>query len=242
MANKEYLTDLDAVDLTLGGVIALCYKNLAPAGSQAFKRFLKRKDEDKILKSKNDDIQTVLARIARQKMEPEHKALDLPLIIYYRDMGITGDDQSKTQIIEAKRYVRMVEEEENRMEVMRMTCMPVTLTYSILFLAWDRATLERLALAWWGYMAPRGRRHSRFHVRYLLDGEEVGVPCSITSPRETLTSNEVIEGVGRLWGSRTMCEINTQALYVAKEVMPASLTIVRTVDVLPWDGKSDVLY
>ena len=232
MANKEYLTDLDAVDLALGGVIALCYKNLAPAGSKAFKRFLKRKDQDKILKSRNDDVQTVLSRIARQKMEPDEKSLDLPLVVYYRDMGIAGDDQSKTQIIEAKRRVRSLEEEENRMEVMRMTCMPVTLTYSILFLAWDRATLERMSLAWWGYIAPRGRRHSRFHVRYQLDGEEVAVPASITSPRETLISNEAIEGIGRLWGSRTMCEVNTQALYVAKEVMPEILEITRTTDLL----------
>ncbi len=239
MANREYLTDLDAVDLALGGVIALCYRNLAPAGTTAFKRFLKRKDQDKILKSRNDDIQTVLARIAQQKMEPGQKALDLPLVVYYRDMGITGDDQSKTQIIEAKRYIRTVEEVENRMEIMRMTCIPVTLTYSILFLAWDRATLERLSLAWWGYIAPRGRRHSRFHVRYLLDGEEVAVPASISSPRETLTSNEAIDGLGRLWGSRTMCEVNTQALYVAREVMPETLEIVRTVDILPWDGVSD---
>ena len=226
MADSEYITGLEAVDLALGGVIAKAYAGLAPDGSKAFQRFLKRPDKEKILRSKNDDIQATLRRIARNEMEPDKKALDLPLIIYYRDMTLTADQSQQTQVIEAKRYVKDAEGQENRMEVMRVTAMPVTLTFSMLFLAWDRATIERLALAWWGYIAPRYREHSRFEVRYMLDGELVEVPANLNSPREVLTSSEPVdESSGRLWGSRTMVEVNTQALYAAKEVMPETLQV-----------------
>lgn len=225
MANAEYITGLDAVDLALGGVIANAYKGLASDGSKAFQRFLKRADKDKILRSKNDDIQATLRRIARNEMEPDKKALDLPLVIYYRDMSLTADQAQQVQVIEAKRYVRTTEE-ENQMEVMRVTAIPVTLTYSMLFLAWDRATIEKMSLAWWGYIAPRHRKHSRFEVRYMLDGELVEVPANLNSPREVLTSSEPIdESTGRLWGSRTMIEVNTQALYAAKEAMPETLQV-----------------
>lgn len=98
---------------------------------------------------------------------------------------------------------------------------PQTITkhpYSLLFLAWDRPTIDRMAIAWWGYILPLRRKRSRFLVKYLWNGDEVDVPCSISAPREILTSSEAVaEGSDmRLWGSRTMCEINTQALYGAK--------------------------
>ena len=226
MANAEYITGLDAVDLALGGVIAKAYTGLANDGSKAFKRFLTRPDREKIMRSKNDDIQATLRRIARNEMEPDKKSLDLPLIIYYRDMSLTADQAQQVQVIEAKRYVKTPEEGVNKMEIMRVTAIPVTLTYSMLFLAWDRATIERMALAWWGYIAPRYREHSRFEVRYMLDGELVEVPANLNSPREVLTSSEPTdESTGRLWGSRTMIEVNTQALYTAKEEMPETLQI-----------------
>ena len=234
MADGEYMTDLDAVDLALGGVIAKAYQGLAMDGTKAFQRFLERPDMKKILKSRNDDIQATLQRIARNQMEPDKKELDLPLIIYYRDMGLTGDQAQFPQVIEARRYARDLPGETNEIEVMRVTAFPVTLTYSMLFLAWDRATMERMALAWWGYIAPHHRKHSRFLVRYMLDGELTEVPANLSSPREVLTSSEQIDEAanGRLWGSRTMIEVNTQALYAVKERAPASYTVQGTAGVM----------
>lgn len=234
MAHGEYITDLDAVDLALGGVIACAYHNLAPDSTKAFRRFLERPDKEKILKSRNDDIQATLERIARQQMEPDKKSLDLPLVIYYRDMSITGDQAQFPQVLGTKRYVRDVETEENTIEVMRLSTFPITLTFSMVFLAWDRVTMERMILAWWGYMSPRFRKHSRFLVRYQIDGEIVEVPANISSPREVATSFEQTpEENGRLWGSRTMIEVNTQALYAVKETAPESVTVTASAALIP---------
>ena len=178
MAHGEYITDLDAVDLALGGVIASAYHNLAPDSTKAFRRFLERPDKEKILKSRNDDIQATLERIARQQMEPDKKSLDLPLVIYYRDMSITGDQAQFPQVLGTKRYVRDVEE-ENTIEVMRLSTIPITLTYSMVFLAWDRVTMERMILAWWFYLSPRFRKHSRVLVWYRIYGERVEVQGNI---------------------------------------------------------------
>ena len=99
-------------------------------------------------------------------------------------------------------------------KAMRLTTIPVALTYSILMLGWDRATLDRMTLAWFGYIAPLYRKHSRFVVPYILDGERVEVRASISAPREVLTSSEPMADDGkRLWGARTMVEVTTQALY-----------------------------
>ena len=234
MAHGEYITDLDAVDLALGGVIASAYHNLAPDSTKAFRRFLERPDKEKILKSRNDDIQATLERVARQQMEPDKKSLDLPLVIYYRDMSVTGDQAQFPQVLEVKRYVRDVETEENTIEVMRLSTFPITLTYSMVFLAWDRVTTERMILAWWGYLSPRFRKHSRFLVWYRIDGELVDVQANISSPREVATSFDPIpEENGRLWGSRTMIEVNTQALYAAKETAPESASFTGSAVLIP---------
>ena len=166
-------------------------------------------------------------------MEPDKKSLDLPLVIYYRDMSVTGDQAQFPQVLGTKRYVRDVEE-ENTIEVMRLSTIPITLTYSMVFLAWDRVTMERMILAWWFYLSPRFRKHSRFLVWYRIDGELVDVQANISSPREVATSFEQTpEENGRLWGSRTMIEVNTQALYAAKETAPESVTVTASAALIP---------
>ena len=213
MANGEDLTDLQAVDFALGGVIAGAYEGLADAGPQAFRRFLARPVREKIYFVQNDDIQKVLRRVAGRENEPGKPKPDLPLIAYYREQGVAADPNQPVVLSEAVRFVN--EERVWGMDkAMRLTTIPVALTYSILMLGWDRATLDRMTLAWFGYIAPLYRNHSRFVVPYILDGERVEVRASISAPREVLTSSEPMADDGkRLWGARTMVEVTTQALY-----------------------------
>ncbi len=232
MANYEDITDLQAVDFALGGVIAGAYENLADNGPAAFRRFLKRPVKKKLFLAKNDDVQSVLRKITAGESDKGEKGPDLPCIVYYREQGITKDQNQATSVIEATRFVS----EESVMgmdKAVRLTTIPVTLTYSMLFLAWDRATIDRMALAWWGYIAPLFRKHSRFMVPYKLDGEDVEVPASLISPREALTSSEVVAEDGtRLHGCRTMVEVNTQALYGAAVQVQDYFSVIQSVRVM----------
>lgn len=232
MANYEDITDLQAVDFALGGVIAGAFENLADNGPTAFRRFLARPVKDKLFLAKNDDVQAVLRKITAEKNDNGEKGLDLPCIVYYRDQGITKDQNQAITVIEATRFINETPVFAKD-PAMRVTTIPVTLTYSMLFLAWDRATIDRMALAWWGYVAPLFRKHSRFFVPYKIDGEAVDVPASIVSPREALTSSETVADDGtRLHGSRTMVEVNTQAIYGASVEIQDYVTVIGSVRVM----------
>lgn len=232
MANYEDITDLQAVDFALGGVIAGAYEDLADIGPAGFRRFLKRPVKKKLFLAKNDDVQAVLRKITATENDSGEKGPDLPCIVYYREQGLTKDQNQAVSVIEATRFVS----EETVMgtdKAVRLTTIPVTLTYSMLFLAWDRASIDRMALAWWGYVAPLFRKHSRFMVPYKLDGEEVNVQASLSSPREVLTSSEIVgEDGARLHGSRTMIEVNTQALYGAAVQIQDYFSLIQSVRVM----------
>lgn len=225
LTGGNHIASLQAVDFALGGLIAGCFRALAEdSGPEAVRRFLTRPDREKIYLVKNDDVQTALRRLAQHEDTPKagdsRRGPDLPVIMYYREQGITADPNQHIQVAEVTRFIS----EETVMAedaAMRLTTIPLTLTYSLLFLAWDRASIEHMALAWWAHIAPLGRRHSRFPVPCTLDGEHFEVGASLSAPREILTSHEDVGGDGmRLWGSRTMVEVNTQAVVGAKVAVP----------------------
>ena len=174
----------------------------------------------------------MLRRVAGRENEPGKSKPDLPLIAYYREQGVAADPNQPVVLSEAVRFVN--EERVWGMDkAMRLTTIPVALTYSILMLGWDRATLDRMTLAWFGYIAPLYRKHSRFVVPYVLDGERVEVRASISAPREVLTSSEPMADDGqRLWGARTMVEVTTQALYGVTTQIQDYLTVGGVAEIL----------
>ena len=220
-----HVTPMEAVDFALSELLAKCFRALSPeSGPKAVRRFLARPDEERIYIVKNDDVQTALGRLAGHEDEPatggKRRAPDLPAVMFYREQGFAADPNQHIQVADVTRFV----EEETLLAqdaAMRLTTIPLTLTYSLLFLAWDRPSIEYLVLAWWAYIAPLGRKHSRFLVPYTLDGEKFEVGASLSAPREVLTSYEEVGQDGmRLWGSRTMCEVNTQAVVGGKVEVP----------------------
>ena len=226
------LTHLQAVDNALAGVFADCFAAMNPdSGPEEFQRFLQRPNSDRIFHAKNDDVQATLRKLARWQDDPGHKKPDLPVLVFYREHGISGDMDQRTQVAEITRFIH----EKTLMSVddaMKITAMPLTLTYSVLFLAWDRASIEAMALAWWGYLASRERKRNRFLVPYTIDGERFDVSATINAPREILTAFEPLDSGYRLWGSRTALEVNTQAVYGAKVRIPDFVRISGTYDKL----------
>ncbi len=219
----NHITSFQAVDFALGGLIAGCFNSLSlESGPKAIRRFLARPDNEKIFFVQTGDVQAALRKLAGHEDEPGKQGTrpDLPVVMYYRDQGITADPNQHIQVAEVTRFAR--EERVMGMDTaMRITTVPLTLTYSLLFLAWDRASIEHMALAWWAYIAPLYRKHSRFQVPYTLDGEKFEIGASVSAPREVLTSDESVGEDGlRLWGSRTMCEVNTQAVVGGKVEIP----------------------
>ncbi len=214
MAEPNAVSDLQGVDFAVGGIIVGAYEGLQDDKPQAFRRFLDRPAKEKIFRAENEDPPSLIRRIAQHN--PGKKRLpDLPVVAYYRAPGIVGDQNQKPVVLDVERYM------DGTDRAMRLSSIPVTLSYSLLWCAWDKPTLEKIALAWFAYVAHRGRRYSRFMVPYLLGTEPIQIPASISVPREIQADNASPseQGEGRLWAARALVEVNTQVLY-GREVKP----------------------
>lgn len=229
------ITALQAVDYAFGNVLSACFNALdKTAGPKALQRFLAKPDKERLFIVKNDDVQRALRKVTARANEPGKGGPDLPVVLYYREQGLTADMNQHIQVAEVTRFTN--ETTINGPDkALQVTTIPLTLTYSILFLAWDRATIEHMALAWWAHIAPLGRKNSRFTVPYSMHGETFEVGATVNSPREILTSFEQLdeENSVHLWGSRTMAEINTQAVYGANVTYPDMLRIIGHFEFLP---------
>jgi len=206
MALPNALTDFQAVDFAVGGVLAGAYDGLEDDKPKAYCRFLKRPVKDKIFRCDNETPASLLKSIAKHE-----KKLDLPLAAYYRAPGIIGNMNEKPVCLNVERYL------DDLSRGLQLSTIPVTLSYSFLWLAWDKPTLDKIALAWFCYVAQRGRRYSRFMVPYTLNGEPIEIPASITVPREIQGDNSSGDQTeSRLWAARALVEVNTQVVYGRK--------------------------
>ena len=102
MAAANTVSDLQAVDFGFGRVLVAAYEGLAPRGPAAFQRFLSRDNATKIFRADNEDLRTLLIRIAG-KVSNGNALPDLPVIAYYRSPGLSGSDE-KPRSYDLTRY------------------------------------------------------------------------------------------------------------------------------------------
>lgn len=146
MAEPNAISDLQAVDFAVGGIIVGAYDGLRDEKPEAFRRFLDRPAKEKIFRAENEDPPSLIRRIAQHN--PGKKNVpDLPVVAYYRSPGIVADQNQKPVVLDVERYI------DGTDRAMRLTSIPVTLSYSLLWCAWDKPTLEKIALAWFAYVA-----------------------------------------------------------------------------------------
>lgn len=207
MAGANHITPLQSVDFAVGGVLLRAYEGLERTGPRGFQRFLERPATEKIFRGDNEDLPSTFTRVTQKIGEEDGSADVLPLVIYCRPPGLVSSDERPP----ALSHIRY---NEARTQAMRLSVIPLILTYDIAFLAWDKLTQEHLALAWHCFIAQLGRKNSRFRVPYRIGGEDVDVHASIVGTRDILTENASLpESEGRLWAARTRIEVKTQALY-----------------------------
>ena len=225
----EHVSDLESVDISFGVVIGSAFEGLGSGGTEAYQRFLQRPTKNKIFRVGNSVPQDVMRRIANKGNSDEKgkDTLDLPVVAYYRELGIVGD-MNQTPV--ALRVLCMGDKKEEKdISYLRLSSIPLTLTYSILFIAWDRPTLDKLMLAWFCFLVPQNRSTTRFFTPYKIDNEIIQVPSSISAPRQILASAESIESSeSRLWAGKCMVEVNTQAIYGKSFIMPDEKFIGQT--------------
>lgn len=215
MAAGDEITELQAVDISLGGVFAAAYDGLGATGPENYKRFCTRPIAEKIFRTQVDSPDELVRKIAASKKgqgrsstppTPGEHLPDLPVIAYFRKPGMTNGDDF-TRISEKVMYDEALEKQ------FRLTFCPVALDYSIIMAAWDKPTLDKLQIGWYAHTVKNCRKGARFVVPYLLDGSPFEIPAWVTTPRSVLfTDSSLPTSEGRLYAVSAGLTVNTFVL------------------------------
>jgi hypothetical protein len=205
-------TELQAVDFALGAVIAAAFADLAPNGPANYVRFLSRPAKEKIFRTEHDDAKAFVGKIAADKKGAgTEKRPDLPLVGYYRKPGLTNGES--TSISGNRQWWN-----EHYLRAYGLTTLPVALDYTVTMCAWDKPSLDKMAVAWYYFLARK--MVTAFQVPVKIGGEVLSCNAFINDPKTIMLSDASMpSGEDRLYALSCAMQVNTQLL-CGEEITP----------------------
>lgn len=218
-------SELQAVDFGLGAFIAQAYTGMNPeVGPRKFREFLTRPVNRQIYRHDTDSpAQFVKDLQAAKKTEREVAGgkivnqVELPVIYYYRKPGMSNVDDVKSL---RGRYSYS----DERLSAFNFLVLPLVLDYTMVFLAWDKPSMDKLELGWYAHIS----RHDRFNTRYRIGEEEFDVLAIIGGHTSILLSDitsQIGPEFGRMYAVSTGLQVSTQVIYGAGVFPPEEITI-----------------
>lgn len=221
---KEF-SELQNIDFALGTFISGAFVGLkSDVGPKAYQAFLDRPPNKQIYRHDAESPRDFLIALQRAKRNEQVDGdirinlPDLPAIFYYRKPGITN--------AEDRDFIKLDTVWDDAGEKpFELTAMPITLTYTLTILAWDKPTLDKLQLAWYFYIS---RPTSRFEIKYRV-GDDVldGFFAKIRDHRSLLfTDRSAPREEGRLYAVDTDLEVSTHVIFGEGIVLGDEVSIV----------------
>lgn len=216
MTEKNDVTDFYPVDMAFGGHIIDALAELdqesCPHHVQAF---LQRDTKQQVFRGDYDSPKAFIQAIRQfQKQmgadgERKFNAARLPLINYYRPIGFQSASAEYAQFVES-----VTGWDDALLSKTNISISYLALTYRVVFMATDKASLERLVLAWHMYIARRRAGGHRFNVSYSLFGDEIELPLTIEDSQSIQASNLSHNySDGRLYAVDVEHTVNAPILY-----------------------------
>ncbi len=209
-------SELQAIDFALGAHIAKAYRYLSrSAGPDAWKKFLHRPVNRQIFRSEIESPKDLLKAIwSSRKAEKSiaggvlSNVPELPAVAYYRSPGMSHDD--KGGVHHANKAWN-----NDLTKAFNLSIFPVVLDYKLMFLAWDKASLDKLQLAWYAFSSNVRAGNNVFPIKYRIAGELFdNVRAIIVDPKRMLfTNSSAGQAGGRLWAAETGLQLSTQVIY-----------------------------
>lgn len=217
MADGEHISELGAVDVALGVLIASAFDGLGDSGPEDYRHFLSRPMKEKVFRTQHDSALALVKKVAASKKGGAGSpgVPDLPLVAYYRKPGLTNGD-------EYANILGKVMWNDQLTQAYRASVLPVALDYSMTMCSWDKLTLDKMQLAWYA----RVSRTPRFVVPFKIDEDLFEQPARVTAARSVLfTDASEDTGESRLWAVNTGFTVVACVMSGAPVTVPDSLEI-----------------
>ncbi|NHB94564.1 hypothetical protein [Photorhabdus cinerea] len=216
ITEKNDITDFYPIDVAFGShivdALAVLDQESCP---HHIKSFLQRDSRQQVFRGDYDSPKSFIQAI-RQFQKPQgndglrkFNAARLPLINYYRPIGFRSASAEYAQFIE-----NATGWDDALLKKTNISISYLELTYRIVFMGSDKASVERLLLAWHMYIARRRVGGHRFYVTYSLFGEDIKLPITIEDS-QTIEANNLSHNYadGRLYAVEVEHSVNAPILY-----------------------------
>ncbi|WFQ78139.1 hypothetical protein PXH59_00385 (plasmid) [Xenorhabdus sp. SF857] len=216
ITEKNDLTDFYPVDIAFGCHIVDALSELEPESCpHHVKAFLQRDSKQQVFRGDYDSPKSFIQAIRQfQKQQSsdglrKFNAARLPLINYYRPIGFRSASAEYAQFVESATGW-----DDALLKKTNISISYLELTYRIVVMGNDKASVERLLLAWHMHIACRRAGGHRFYITYTLFGEEIQLPLTIENS-QTIEANNLSQNYtdGRLYAVEVEHRVNAPVLY-----------------------------
>ncbi|CCO46623.1 Gp24 [Vibrio nigripulchritudo SOn1] len=213
---KNDITDFYPVDVALGGHIVDALAELdSESCPHHVKTFLQRDSKQQVFRGDYDSPKDFIQAIRQFQKQTgsdgkrKFNAARLPLINYYRPIGFRSASTEYAQFVED-----VTGWDDALLKKTNISISYLELTYRIVFMANDKASVERLVLAWHMHIARRRAGGHRFNVTYSLFDEDIDLPITIEDS-QTIEANNLSHNYadGRLYAVDVEHRVNAPILY-----------------------------
>ena len=210
------LSELDAVDKALGCHIVDSLRVLSKnCGSHSMQKFLNRESYQQVFRGEAEDpralVQSLRMYGSQKKAGGEFSSsIQLPVIWYYRDMNMTSAEAD-----DGNQWMGACVSSDGSPKKFRVSMSKFLLSYRIAFVAHDKNTAQRLALAWHFWVSDKVGGQHKFTVSYRIQDELFELPCVIQDP-QTLTAENISvdhRAESRLFALQVSHDVLVPALY-----------------------------
>lgn len=217
-------SELQTIDFALGNFMSEGFQGLNPLeGPIQWREFLARPRNKQIYRHDFDTPAEFIASLTGARANEKTLAggvkqnfPSLPVMIYCRKPGLTnGEDYAA---VPNKRVWNI-----DLSNAYFIRPLPVTLTYKMAFLAWDKLTLDKLQLAWYAYIA----WHNQFAITYQVGADTMDTIGIIRQNKSILFSDTSLTSKeGRLYIVESILEVSTQVLFGQGIAVPDFVTLI----------------
>lgn len=219
-------TELQSVDFALGSHILKAFQGYSPeSGPSAWREFIAREPRRQVVLGSADSPRSFLSKYTSQGSgkvtlgTTSTNLPDLPIVYFYRSPGFSTDAQGMS----IKAFDRTWFDDD-LLNGFSLTALPVVLEYQLALIARDTIALDKMALAFYGYLANRKKGNDRFTYPVKIAGETIeGTQAFIGDPSSLIASDISEQGI---YGIGITLSVSTTMLVGASTEVPALGRIV----------------
>ncbi|MET4696630.1 hypothetical protein [Endozoicomonas lisbonensis] len=231
--SKNDVSELAAVDFAFGARILDAFREVDGGhGSWHFQQFMKRDGKDKVFRGEFLEPKEFVANLqaymkqAESEGKRDYNQATLPAVYYYRDLSMASADPEAGNLVLRDTVYDLNLENATMLSMVRMN-----LTYKVVFIAPDKPTVERMAMAWYFKIANTKQGGHKFQVPYDVAGERMQMDCTIFDPQTfQATSVSLPKNEQRLFALECEYEVQAPVLYGESVTVPDSIRWQLSVD------------